>query len=250
MRFQLQPRITEGARVETSGEETWRLVIPPEARGKYRLAQMDNYYGVSRTRFPHQAPFTLELRARVSAPDLPGTWGFGLWNDPFGFGLGMGGAAARFPALPNAAWFFHASEPNYLALRDTHPAQGFLAATFRSPLIPAAFLLLAAPGALFLTWPAAARLLRRLARRIVREDALKLDLDVTAWCDYRLEWLEQTARFWVDGTLALETPFSPLGQLGLVIWIDNQYAAFPPDGRLRSGTLANSEEAWLEFELL
>jgi hypothetical protein len=35
--------------------------------------------------------------------------------------------------------------------------------------------------------------------------------------------------------------------LGLVIWIDNQYAAFTPDGRLASGLLEGKEE-WLEIE--
>jgi hypothetical protein len=35
--------------------------------------------------------------------------------------------------------------------------------------------------------------------------------------------------------------------MGLVLWIDNQYAAFPPDGKLRAGTLPALEEAWLEI---
>jgi hypothetical protein len=35
--------------------------------------------------------------------------------------------------------------------------------------------------------------------------------------------------------------------LGLVLWIDNQYAAFPPTGRLRIGSLLNPESAWLEL---
>jgi hypothetical protein len=101
-----------------------------------------------------------------------------------------------------------------------------------------------------LAWPAAARLLRRLAARIVAEDAVLLDVDVTQWRHFRLEWLEGAVRFWVDGSLAFETPSSPHGKLGLVIWIDNQFASFPPDGRLRSGTLANPQESWLEVQLL
>ena len=36
--------------------------------------------------------------------------------------------------------------------------------------------------------------------------------------------------------------------LGVVIWIDNQYAALPPDGRLRYGTLENQERAWIEIK--
>jgi len=249
MEFQLQPRITRGARVENLAEDAWRLVIPAGPAGSYQCAQMDNYYTLPRSRFPHPAPFTLELRGRVSAVGLPGTWGFGLWNDPFGFRVG-GGAAPRFPALPNAAWFFYASPRNYLALRDTHPAQGFLSAVFRAPMISPILLALGAPGAPFLAWPAAARLLRRLGARIVAEDAALLDVDVTQWRLFRLEWSEAAVRFWVDGSLIFQTPFSPRGRLGLVIWIDNQFAAFPPDGRLRSGTLVNPQESWLEVQLL
>jgi len=32
-----------------------------------------------------------------------------------------------------------------------------------------------------------------------------------------------------------------------VLWIDNQFAAFPPSGRLGTGTLATLEPAWLEL---
>jgi len=60
----------------------------------------------------HAPPCTFSLHARLSGTDLPGTWGFGLWNDPFGLSLGFGGQAARLPALPQAAWFMHASPPN------------------------------------------------------------------------------------------------------------------------------------------
>jgi hypothetical protein len=40
----------------------------------------------------------------------------------------------------------------------------------------------------------------------------------------------------------------PRGRLGLVIWIDNQYASLPPDGHVGYGTLANDQPAWLELE--
>jgi len=104
----------------------WRLEFPPGPQGRYRLAQLDDYSHQSRKSFPWQPPVTLSLQARVSAPALPGTWGFGLWNDPFSLSLGFGG----------------------------------------------------------------------------------------------------------------------------VLWIDNQYAAFPPDGRLSYGTLASPESEWLEIRLL
>jgi hypothetical protein len=45
----------------------------------------------------------------------------------------------------------------------------------------------------------------------------------------------------------LETQVSPAGPLGLVLWVDNQYASLPPDGRIGSGTLANEHAAWIEL---
>lgn len=240
---------TPGAQMRLLGPSGWHLEIPPGPAGRYRCMQLDDYAGLPRARFHQQAPFVLELRARVSAPDLPGTWGFGLWNDPFSAGILIQGSIARLPALPNAAWFFHASPPSHLALSDGHPARGFLAAVFRSPLIPTLLLLPAVPGAVLLAWPAAARPLRRLAARVVRDDAVRQDVDVTSWHNYRLEWHKEFACFVVDGREVFQTALAPLGRLGLVIWIDNQFAAFGPDGKPRAGLLAQSEPAWLEVEL-
>jgi hypothetical protein len=50
----------------------------------------------------------------------------------------------------------------------------------------------------------------------------------------------------VDGQPALRCEASPRAPLGLVIWIDNQYAAFTRRGRLSWGLEANPQEAWLE----
>jgi len=36
--------------------------------------------------------------------------------------------------------------------------------------------------------------------------------------------------------------------LGIVIWIDNQYAAWSPDGKLRYGMCENRDPAWLEIK--
>src|SRR5574342_1167824 len=82
----------------------------------YRYAQIHDYFGLPRRKFPHHA-LTLRLSARTSSDAIPGTWGFGLWNDPFGLSLGFGGNPFRLPALPNAVWFFGASKENYLSFR-------------------------------------------------------------------------------------------------------------------------------------
>jgi hypothetical protein len=226
------------------------LSCPAGPAGRYRWAQLDDYMPLRRADFRWRAPLSLEVRARVSVPDLPGTWGFGLWNDPFSATLGLGGMGRRWPTLPNAAWFFYASPPNHLAFRDDHPAHGLLAATFSAPAIPAPLVALGLPALPLLAWPPTARILRRLAGRVIREAAVAVTLDPTDWHLYRLEWRADAARFLVDGQVWLETPVSPRPPLGLVIWIDNQHAAFPPDGRLRMGTLPNPEPAWLKVASL
>lgn len=192
----------------------------------------------------------LAMRARASDANIPGTWGFGLWNDPFSMGVLTGKGPLRLPALPNTAWFFFASHPNYLSLRDDLPAQGGLAATFQSPTWANALL----PFGIFLLplmiMPPAARILRRIGRRIVRQAAVKLPTDPTEWHSYNLEWKIGRVSFQIDGSTILETEVTPCSRLGLVIWIDNQYLSFAPNGRLRYGMLASSEQNWIEVSEL
>lgn len=243
----LLPRRSGGGTTREIEQGLWRLEIPKGPGGAYRWAQLDDYMEKSRRDFPWRPPLRLELRSRVSHPDLPGTWGFGLWNDPFSASLGVGGTAARLPALFNTAWFFYGAPPNYLAFRDDHPAQGFLAATFAAPSIPA---LLLAPGALaapLLAVRLLARRIRGLMSWLIRESGARITLDPTEWRSYQLEWQQNRVIFRIDGAEVFATPVSPRAPLGLVLWIDNQYAAFPPSGKLSMGTSSNPETAWLEL---
>lgn len=245
---ELQARTTNGGTAARAGAGPWRLSIPAGPAGEYRLAQLDDHLGLRRPQFPWKPPFHLSLRARASHVDLPGTWGFGFWNDPFSVNLGLGGAAQRLPALPQTAWFFHASAPNYLSLRDDLPTQGLLMATFSSAGIPALALAPGLPLLALLALRPAARMLRRAAGVLVRDDAALLEDDPTQWREYALERLERTVRFYVDGRLRYETASVPRGRLGLILWIDNQYAAFPPDGRLKFGSLHTAESHWIELD--
>jgi hypothetical protein len=208
---------------------------------------LDDYRRTARRAFPWHPPLNLTLSARASDKNIPGTWGFGLWNDPFGLALLQGGGL-RLPALPNAVWFFFASPPNYLSLRDDLPAQGALAATFQSTVWPAWSFLPAIPLTPLLLIHPLARWVRGRANQIVKQDAATLMIDPTAWHVYRLEWRMERAIFFIDGNPVLDTAIVPANRLGLVIWIDNQYAAFTPDGRLGYGTLPNPQSAWIEVE--
>jgi hypothetical protein len=267
----LNRRFTPSARVEETSSDTahYRLTIPAGKADEYRLAQIDDYTQIrSRRLFPHRVGLTLSLFARTSSPSLPGTWGFGLWNDPFGLSIGFGGKPFRLPALPNAVWFFGASKQSHLSFSDK-PANGFLAQSFRSPrfhplLIPAGLAL-----------PFSSRWTRRLLGRVIAEDGAALDVpstkeraayatmrgryvstrheeavsvDPTQWHKYRLEWSLNRVSFEVDEARVFESSVSPNPPLGLVIWIDNQYAAFTPKGKIGFGVLANSEPAWLEIK--
>ena len=260
---QLKPRHTTHARVdEISGESShYRLSIPAGTSDRYRLSQLDDYAKIRRKDFPLRYPLTLSLSARTSSESIPGTWGFGLWNDPFGFSLGFGGNPFRVPALPNAVWFFSASEESYLSFQDVDrpersnegalesadeasriAANGFLAQTFRSPK----FHPLLMPAGLAL--PFSRSRTRQLLGRVIADEGTRLSVDVTQWHRYRIDWRENRVSFEVDDALVFESSVSPNPPLGLVIWIDNQFAAFTPEGKIGFGVLANPEPAWLEVK--
>ncbi len=236
----LKARETNSARVEQIGNG-WRMNVPAGGRTKYRVAQLDDYAHLMRRQFSARPPLTLSLQARASAEFLPGTWGFGLWNDPYGVALWMKNGPFRPPVLPNALWFFHAAPPNHLSFRDDKPGYGFLAQSFRAP----AFSPLLIPAGLAL--PFARKTTRRLLSRAVEEDGVRLEVDVTQWHGYRLEWSPKRVVFEVDDEIVLETSVAPRPPLGLVIWIDNQFAAFTPQGKLAFG-LVDNPEMWLEIK--
>jgi hypothetical protein len=245
--FGLSQRLTPGARLEAQGEGVWRLEIPAGPQGRYRLAQLDDYARLKRRDYLWHVPLRMELQARASAEVLPGTWGFGFWNDPFGMALFSGAEPLRLPTLPNAAWFFFASPHNYLSLRDDLPAEGFLATTFHSPRLPALLLAPTIVGLPLLIARPAVRLLRKMARRFVQQDGVRLPLTLSEWHTFVIDLNQERALFQVDGEKTLETALIPLGPLGFVLWLDNQYAAFRPDGRVGFGCLENPQPAWIEI---
>ena len=266
----LTPRFTPDARVEEILRgSAYRLSIPAGSAQKYRLAQLDDYTKIRRGQFPLRFPLSLSLSARVSSDFIAGTWGFGLWNDPFGLSLGFGGNPFRLPALPNALWFFGASKESFLSFKDasTAPptnggsaqreaANGFIAQTFRSPKFHPLLILAG------LALPFSRKLTRRILGKVINEDGIQLwdhevqqqtvgvqrqGVDPTQWHRYRLDWRMNRVRFEVDDVQVFESRVSPRPPLGLVIWLDNQYAAFTPEGKIGFGVLENTEPAWLEI---
>jgi hypothetical protein len=250
MQVPLSPRNTHRAIAESSNEKTFILSIPSGRKGKYRWAQFDDYLHRPRRNFEWEAPCQLSLEARCSNLVHDGTWGFGLWNDPFNTSLGISGSVRRLPVLPNCAWFFYASDHNYLSFHNHLPAQGFLAATFSSPLIPPVIFGLGIPFVPLLFFKKLARIARYGLGALIRQDATLLQMDTTKWHTFQIDWQRKIVVFSVDHQIVLETMISPRGKQGLVIWVDNQYAAFPPDGQLLFGTLASNVSTTLEIQNL
>jgi hypothetical protein len=223
------------------------LRVPPVRA--YADAQLDDTQPCSRARFRWRPPLRFSVRARTSIPDPRGTFGFGFWNDPFSLSLGMGGAARKLPAAPQCAWFFYGSPPHDLALADGVPGCGWKAQTLSFRRMPSLLLApIAAGGAFLASLPPLRRWTFRRARLFYRARERLLPADPSEWHEYALEWTAASVRFLVDGTEALQSDQPPLPPLGLVLWIDNQYAVASPGKGFGFGVLPLEREQILELE--
>ncbi len=241
--FALSPLVHGGGRVERLPQmEGWRLWLPPGMRG-YRLAQLDDYDALPRRVFPWRPPLILELEARVQPETPPGTWGFGFWNDPF---VLLGGAGRCLPTGPQAVWFFGASPPNHLSLHPGVPARGFFAGvtTWHMPMRHLPWLPLAGLAA----WlPSLRNWARRHFQTWMRQWGVVVPVSPAGWHRYTLLWRPDQVRFFVDGVEIGHSPWSPKPPLGLVIWVDNQFAAWAPGQPPRWGTLPCEHPVLLEI---
>jgi hypothetical protein len=232
-----------------------RLELPSATAGVYSDAQIDDYSGELRSVFPWRPPLKMTVRARFSHLVHPiqtadaeanqrlmrGTAGFGFWNYP----LSLTGAVLR---LPDAIWFFGASQPSNMALVPGVPGWGWKAQIVHAHRLGAVVDI--GPTALSALWgrlsgheDAAARWVQRLTGA----EETRLTNDPREWATYEVEWLPERATFRVNGAAVLVVVNPPDGPLGFVAWVDNQYAVATPRGELRFGTIA-SEREWLELD--
>jgi hypothetical protein len=226
-------------------DSSLQLFNGPTTTTQYTNAQLDDYQGRRRQDFRWRPPLTLTVRARFShrVGELRGTAGFGFWNDPFAM------TGGRWFTLPRAVWFFYASPPSNIKLALQTPGCGWKAATIDVWRWP--FLLLAptTPVAMLLMrWPFLYRLLWPVAQRAISVSEALLDVDMTTWHTYQLEWGTDNARFFVDEALLLTCATPPGGPLGLVLWLDNQGMVVTPWALPRHFLLAADQEQWLELE--
>ncbi len=231
-----------GGGLVTAGAVT-RLTLPPDA-GDYANAQIDDTFTAgTRKHYPWTPGTRLSLAARFSHQqhDLVGTAGFGFWNAPFG------DPANRWPALPQASWFFFAARPTDLPLANDRPGRGWFASTIDATQPKALALAPLAPVAILLNQSTAIR--RRLWPSIRQQLSISfapIAMDMTAWHTYALDWHRHGCRFMVDGAVVLDTPHSPRGPLGFVCWIDNQYLVATPRGCFSWGVTKPHHTQWLE----
>jgi hypothetical protein len=216
-------------------------------------AQIDDYLGLPRRRYRWRPPLTLTLCARFSHPavgtggraPLRGTAGFGFWNDPF---LMTG---RRWPALPRAIWFFYASPPSNMKLDLATPGHGWKAATIDALRLRALLLAPIAPFAcLLMNLGSLYRLLWPRIQRVLNVHEASLQVDMSQWHTYVIEWGKRAAHWEVDGQTVLACEAPPRGPLGFVMWLDNQYLVATPWGRFRYGRLETPGRQWLEVDWL
>ncbi len=224
-----------------------RFVTADATAHQYSDAQIDDYQGRPRRRFPWRPPLRMTVRARFSHPagELRGTAGFGFWNDPF---LMTG---KRIPTLPRALWFFYGSPPSNMKLDLDAPGHGWKAATIDAlrpialllaPIAPLAIGLMNLQSFYRALWPPIQRAIH------VREAIVPAEM--TAWHTYEIEWGRAQTRFSVDGAPIMEKAPAPRGGLGLVMWLDNQYMVATPWGRLGWGLLDAPGRQWMEVTQL
>lgn len=223
------------------------LHLPPAKF--YADAQLDDTQNLARGSLRWKPPLRFSIRARTSIPDPLGTFGFGFWNDPFSLSLGMGGAARKLPAAPQYAWFFYGSPPLDLPLAEGVPGSGWKAATLAFREMPSLLLApIAAGGGLLAAFPPTRRWAFRQARRFYQAEERLLGIDPSAWHAYSMEWSLSSVRFFVDGAEVLRSTHPPAPPLGLVLWIDNQYAVASVEKGFGFGVLPLEREQTLELE--
>ena len=240
-----------GSGMLTQRDSALRMSLAETAHTQFSDAQIDDYGQLARADFPWRPPLRMEIQARASLPAanasstaesavLHGTAGFGFWNYPFS-------VRGDILMLPEAVWFFYASPPSNMALVPDIPGWGWKAQVVHA-MRPGA-LLSAVPMALSTSLALVTGKTRPAARwlqRLSGAHEVLLNVDMTTWHTYTLEWHAQEALFSVDGTQVLRAPNPPARALGFVTWLDNQFAIATPRGKLRFGAV-RTEAQWLEI---
>lgn len=136
-----------------------------------------------------------------------------------------------------------------MALARDVPGHGWKVATLDAgrplalallPLAPFGFLLMRVPALYRRLWP--------VAQRAIGVSEALLPVDLSEPHTYSLDWLPDGVTFRVDRQIVHEATASPRGPLGLIAWMDNQYAIITPQGRIGFGVTPIPREQWLALD--
>ena len=217
-----------------------RFVLEGAEEGELSDAEIDDHRTVPRFKLPWMPPLRMTVCARFShrAGQLLGTAGFGFWNDPFDW-------VGNVQVPPNALWFFYASPQSDMAFVRDVRGHGWKAAMLNGGRVDG---LTMALGNLVFRLPGMSKIVFNLAQTRIRAHEAILDgVTLTDWHVYRIDWLPQEARFFVDDIEVARTPNPPRAPLGFVAWIDNNFTAMGPGSDFSFGRMAIAQRQWMEL---
>jgi hypothetical protein len=216
-----------------------RLVLDGAREGELSDAEIDDHRTAPRWNLHWTPPLTLAVRARFSHPagELSGTAGFGFWNDPFDW-------VGNVETPPNAVWFFYASPQSDMSFVRGMTGSGWKAAFLnggRADRVTMAF------GNFLFRLPGMSKLIFAAAERRMRAAEKVLDVEMTEWHDYRLEWKPLEAIFSVDGSEVLRAANPSTLPLGFVAWVDNNATIMGPGRDFDFKRIAVTQRQWMEL---
>jgi hypothetical protein len=133
-------------------------------------------------------------------------------------------------------------------LHDEQPGNGAMAGVYFSPQIPSLFISSAVLFSPLLASKPTSRWLRSLASKLIRHEIVPIQIDPTMWKHYKINWRPNEVNFEVDDQVVFRSTLAPKPPLALVLWLDNQYGAWRPDGGWGYGTLPVSADSWVEIK--
>ncbi|MGE5138050.1 MAG: hypothetical protein ACM3JD_01200 [Rudaea sp.] len=216
-----------------------RLVVDGAVAGELSDAEIDDHRTAPRWNLKWTPPLTMSVRARFShqAGQLSGTAGFGFWNDPFDW-------VGNVESPPNALWFFYASPHSDMAFIRGVRGSGWKAATLNGGR---ADRLTMALGNFIFRIPGMSKLVFRLAETRISAAEQVLELDMTEWHDYYLDWQPHLAVFSVDEQIVLRAPNPPTVPLGFVAWVDNNATTMGPGKDFEFKRIDIPARQWMEL---
>ncbi len=216
-----------------------RFVVDGARAGELSDAEIDDHRTAPRWQLNWTPPLSLSVRARFShtAGDLCGTAGFGFWNDPFDW-------VGNVESPPNALWFFYASPHSDMGFVRGMSGSGWKAGFLNGGR---ANRLTMAAGNFVFRLPGMSKLVFAAAETQMKAAERVIEVDMTQWHDYRVDWGRAEAVFSVDGVQVLRGANPPAVPLGFVAWVDNNATTMGPGKDFDFKRIEIPNRQWMEL---